>query len=334
MTNFIYNSLSNLLDLFGVQNQKQGVWAEDVDLEQIIEHVVDVVDPKIRVISRYAQKLVEPVAHSWAYLNEVAEIIPDSMQLSQSECARDPRIKLLFESQEVMQKLLQAAIPMLNETGTDSSQRRSNIYMLLCMDKKERNFLGAELAGDIIKREVKQTAVTFGNHKLLSAGYVEEKVKQGFKQCAFEGLLHNIHRLVMHSHNDHKSLVEKKMQLRQQLSTSKGPNGALTSAGECLSDAHPELTEIEQKITDARIKTESPQQHLTQAIEVLSHPEKYLEIKKQSVALNNLGIKSENTANGEIFVIDYAEVEIEHSLKHIALVVKCPREELSFNSMH
>jgi len=46
----------------------------------------------------------------------------------------------------------------------------SQCCALLCMHKMERTVLGVELAGDAIKKDVKQTAVNFTDHRILFPG--------------------------------------------------------------------------------------------------------------------------------------------------------------------
>ena len=262
------------------------------------EHVVDVVDPRIRVIGRYAQKLSQPLSHTWDYLTEMANVIPGEVTLDWDNFSNNPHMKLLFESQSALQQLLDTIDSLLQHHShdtTDKNRADSQLYMLLCMEKRERNFLGTELAGDIIKRDVMQTSVTFSNRKFLSAGYNEEDAKLGFKRCALEGLLHKTHGLIMQSRNEEKQLIARKRQLRQQLltmhETKYMQESSLFSHKGRLTDAHPELVDIERQLTDIRLKSESPSHHLSQIIETLMHPDQHLKMEKQSLTLNKLGIK-------------------------------------------
>ena len=305
-------------------------------MAQMVEHVVDVIDPKIRVIGRYAQKLNQPVSQTWDYLNDMANIIPGGVVLNRAQFSSDPRQKLIFDSQGVIQQLLDSLPQLMHEKVSDHSTRR--VYMLLCMDKSEHNFLGTELAGDIIKRDVMQTKVSFVNRKILSAGYTVDDAKLGFKNCALEGLLHKAHSIVLDSRNEQKQLIERKRQLHQELHTLHDakyrPHSSIFSRNDHLIDASPELLDIERQLAELRIKSESPDQHLSQTIEVLTHPEQYLKMEKHSMHVNNLGIKlsSDNAENR--FTIDYAEIEIEQSFKRTTMIVDCAAEEIFSQNIH
>lgn len=320
MGNYISNSLVNLLELFTSHTHKPGALKDAADLTQMVEHVVDVVDPRIRVIGRYAQKLSQPLSRTWDYLTEMANLIPGGVTINRENFTSDPRMKLIFDNQTELQQLLESASPLLHHHTNKKTQTSSDVFMLLCMEKRERNFLGTELEGDIIKRDVMQTSVTFSNRKFLSAGYNEEDAKLGFKKCTLDGLLHKAHGLIMQSHNEQKQLIARKNQLHKQ--------------HDRLADTHPELQDIKRQLTEVRIKSESPDHRLSQILEVLNHPEQYLKMETHSMRLSNLGIKLPDDAMENGFNIKYAEVEIEQSLKRAIMIVNCSADEIISRRVH
>ena len=338
MGNYISNPLINLFELFTSRGHKPSELKGGGDVAQLVEHVVDVVDPKIRVIGRYSQKLAQPVAHTWEYLNQLADRIPGGITLSRATFTRDPHMRLIFDTQAVVNKLLDTVIPLIDQNELNKAQASSQVYMLLCMEKTEHSFLGTELAGDILKRDVLQTKVTFSNRKFLSAGYNEEDAKLGFKKCAFEGLVNKAHGMIMESRKNQRQLIERKRQLHHQLHDTHASHhiehSSIFSRNDYLLNASPELLEIERQLADIRLKSESPDHHLLQIIEVLNHPEQYLKVDAQSMTLNNLRVKLSGNASEHGININYAEVDIEQLLKRITMIVSCSREEIFSYKMH
>lgn len=330
MSGHIPSSLTNLLDLFTTHPHKPSVLKCDVDVDQMVEHVVDVVDPKIRVIGRYAHKLMQPLSHTWDYLTDMADMVPDGVTLSSVTYSDDPRMKAIFSTQAVVQQLLGTIEPLLHEKQNNVTP--GQVYMLLSMEKKESSFLGAEINGDIIRRDVLQTKVTFSNRKFLSAGYDENDARLGYKRCALEGLLHKAHDLVLQSRNEQRQLIERKRELHHQLhATGKilpKDHSFIFTRNDYLDDAPPELIEIERQLTEMRIKSDSPDYHLDQIIEVLKHPEQYLRMESQSMVLSNLGVKLSGKTMDAGVNIDYAEVEVENELKRVTMIVNSPVEEI------
>lgn len=307
-------------------------------MPELIEHIVDVIDPKIRVINRYTQKLAPPLSHTWSYLNDMAGMIPGGPSLNRANFANNPMLKLIFKSPRELDQLLDN-LPDLTDDSADLN-KSEKVYLLLCMEKQEHNFFGSELAGEIIIRDVLQTKVNFVNHKILSAGFSEEDAKLGFEKCALEGLLHKAHELLLQSRDDLKLLVERKKQLHQQLRTIAQDSEQNTNSGivsrknSSVASSHPELINIERQIRDIRIKSESPDEHLLKIIEVLKHPDHYLRMQRNSMRLNNMGIKLSGGTTEKEITIEYSEVEIVNSLKRIALIAECPARNIFPQLVH
>ena len=101
-----------------------------------------------------------------------------------------------------------------------------------------------------------------------------------------------------------------------------------------LTDAHPELVNIERQLTEIRLKSESPSHHLSQIIETLMHPDQHLKMEQQSLTLNKLGIKLQGNTEEKGFKLEYADVEIEQSLKRTAMLVSCSTKDIFSRKLH
>jgi hypothetical protein len=336
MNSYVPQSLTNLVEFFTDRTHKQSALKGDIDVDQMTEHAVSAIDPKIRVINRYGHKLQAPIAYTWDYLNRIADLIPVDMAIGKSAYANDARVRILFESQETMQALLRSVKPLMELSDIKRDTRPSHIYMLLCMEMKEHQFLGADLTGEIIRREVQKTSVDFSQQKVLSAGYDAAKAKLGFKKCAFDGLIHKVHSIILQSNDEYRDLIQQKMTLRHKTPARKNSSDLHNSfidafVGQRDYDGvgrSPELKEIERKLMEVRTKSASPGQHLLQAIEVFNHPEQYLKIDKRTIMVNRFGIKLRAGSTDSGVNLDYADVEIEDELKRIAIIASCPSEEI------
>ncbi|MGD8558640.1 MAG: hypothetical protein PVH04_03175, partial [Gammaproteobacteria bacterium] len=95
-----------------------------------------------------------------------------------------------------------------------------------------------------------------------------------------------------------------------------------------LFDTHPELQEIERKLRELRNETASPDFHLEQAVKVLSHPDQYLKVDNQQIAVNKFGVKQSKANANNAVIIDYADIEIENELKRTSVIASCPLQEI------
>ena len=304
---------------------QQSFWRRS-QIAQAVEMVVDVVDPKIRVISRYNKRLQSAVETTWQYLDSLMKYLPAAMHISRKSFSIDPRVRVLFENADAMLRLLNESAHV--SEFFDAHPDAQTTYVFLSMEKNERNFLGVELDGEMLKREVMQTAVTFTDHHLLSPALSEQEAKEGIKCLGFVGLLNQANQVIMQSHLDVKRLEAKKQgitsEVRDLKAASKNSADAdvLTTASiEKLSN---ELHEVERELVQARMETDSPERHLQVIVDILQEPDKYLKADSQSLSVNNLGIKAE-----QAHIIEYMEVEIEKLFKRVAMIVSLHRGDLS-----
>ena len=160
----------------------------------------------------------------------------------------------------------------------------------------------------------------------------------GFKNCALEGLLQKAHDLVLASRSEHKHLIERKRQLHQELhainDSKYKDHSSLFTRNDHLLTAPPELLEIERQLTEIRIKSESPDHHLMQTIEVLSHPEQYIKIQNHSALLSSSGIVLPANTDQKGTAIEFAELEVENELKRVTMIINCSVDEVFPTKVH
>jgi hypothetical protein len=318
--------LTCLMDYMRRKSGYQASFWPRSEIAQAVEMVVDVVDPKIRVVSRYNKRLRSAVDTTWQFLDTLMKYLPATMHISRKSFSIDPRVRVLFENVDSMLRLLNESAH-LTEFFNSHPQAETS-FVFLSMEKNERTFLGVELDGDMLKRDVMQTAVTFADHHLLSPALHEQEAKEGIKCLGFVGLLNHVNQVIMQSHFDIKRLEESKREITAEIRNLKAT--AKTAATDdilktvSIEKLHNELNDVERGLVQARMETDSPERHLQFIVDVLQEPDKYLKIKSESLSVNNLGIKSE-----QAHVIGYAEMEIEKLFKRVAMVVSFHRDDLS-----
>lgn len=318
--------LTCLMDYMRSKSRYKASFWPRSEIAEVVEMVVDVVDPKIRILSRYNKRLRNSVETTWKYLDTLASYLPASMHISRKSFSIDPAVRVLFENVESMLRLLNESEKLTGFFTDHPNAEKAHVF--LSMDKNERTFLGVELDGEMLKRDVMQTAVTFTDHHLLSPALSEQDAKEGIKCLGFVGLLHKINQLITQCHYDVKKLEETKQgitsEIRNLKSTSKNAGDDEAFARASLEKLHDQLQEVEHDLVQARMKTDSPDRHVQFIVDVLGEPEEYLKVEEKSLSVNNLGIKTE-----QAHVIEYAEVEIEQLFKRVAMIVSFDRDDLS-----
>ena len=302
-----------------------------LDLSKQTEYVVDSIDPKIRVVYRYARKLAKPIRITEEYLLGLSDLIPGEMNINANSVTLDPRIQLFFKNTEQMQKVFNGSQKLMGFLSQNSNQKLENVYALLCMNKTERTTFGVRLKGQILLREVRQQTVSFSSHRLIEPAATAAEARQGFKRCAFDDLLTRTNKIILQHNENYQQLVTQKAALLKTFKSERVDHAFKNSfafSPNSWVSSHPELLRLDQEINDQKLNIASPEQHLERVRETLSHPEDYIKVDKTSIVLDRLGVKLDSDTQKDSYKIDLAEVAVDQRPEHFSVVIKYPIDAL------
>ena len=329
--NHFVESAMQLLGLGAQQPPpRKGKKLSGTELAKITEQVVDSVDPKIRIIPRYEKKLRAPLSTALAYLDELVEQIPAPLIIAAPNPAIDPRLHLFFPNAQDMHMLFRSTPELMDLQYDLRRQGKTHSYVLLCMEKTEQTVFGMELHGSILKRDVRQSLVKFNNHLLLSPGATAAQAREGFRQCAFDGLLRKALEKIVMLNYKHKQLIKQRGELYKEHHLHKHSyvNENFFLANHETDYLPPDIKEVEQQLSDIKSQIASPQKHLDITTDILSRPEDFLTAVTSSFTLNRLGIKLSAGSEEPGYRIDGAELSIEDNIKRFAVILRLPNEGL------
>src|SRR5260221_3356933 len=141
-----------LLDwLFAAEKPDAGV------MGQAIDSVVEGVEPKVKMHSRYRQKLEPCVRKSIDYLRSLAREPLEPVLLTRAAWTSDPRVNACFATAHEVPACLGRSVELRrffdNNPGPEA-------YALLGMKKEERSTLTVD--------DIQQTLVSFSGHRLVA----------------------------------------------------------------------------------------------------------------------------------------------------------------------
>ena len=156
-------------------------------VEMAIERAVDGTDPRMRALSGYRKRLRAPVIHAGEHVIALVDSLPAPAPATHAEFGANARLAALFASAEHMREVF-AADAALGEFR-DHHPGSEPVTALLLAERVEKNVLGVELDGEMLKRDVKQTAVNFRSHRLVDPDVSEPETRRQLKRRAFDHLL-------------------------------------------------------------------------------------------------------------------------------------------------
>lgn len=257
-------------------SEKHGAYPESL-IEMATERAVDGTDPRLRGLPGYRKRLRAPVIHAIDHVIALVDSMSAPLPAASSDYASDPRLMAMFASAGDMLETFgkSKALKDYRESHADSGKR---VTALLVAERAEKNVLGIDLAGDIIRREVAQVAVNFHNHRLLDPAETEEECRRLLKRRAFDHLLSLSLLRITEAKGERAELKHQNDLLRRKLKDLK--MGGWDFEEE--SDARPEpaalqaeLDEIERQLGELGADSDTLNRHLDIIADLLAESEKH-----------------------------------------------------------
>jgi len=293
-----------------------------------VERVVDATDGRIRLVSGYRKKLQDVIRSSLAFADELVEQIPGGIEVNRHTFVTDPYVNAYFANVSDMRTIFSRSSEITDFMEGYGDNDAAECCALLCMQMTEKTVLGMELSGDILKKDVRQVAVNFSDHRIYSPAPCEAETRQGLKQCLFDGLVTNaverITRMRLANYRLNAELqILKSRQRRQQTALQKSADAAKSREYE---DTCRQLDQLEAELSKTPLAT--PQATMEQVITVFKNPEDFVRLRKFSRLLNKMGILVENPAAQPCNEIHLTEVTIGEGSPRIVTLARFPRCEI------
>jgi hypothetical protein len=272
--------------------EQQGRYPESL-IEAAIERSVDGTDPRLRAVFGYKKHLRPSVIHAIDHVVALVNGIPAPLPAGRSDYNADLRLKALFASADRMQEVFGNDVE-LNEFCGKSDSGAERVIALLLAERVEKNVLGMEMAGDMLRRDVAQVSVSFRNHRLIEATTKEADTRRQLKRRAFDHLLTLALARIADVHGERADLARQRDLLQRKLS-------ALQRGGwsfEAVEGAPPEhevliaeLQEIEKALSKLGADRDALQGRLDIVADLLGHAEQQLWAEDFVSHLDNMNIR-------------------------------------------
>ena len=296
-------------------------------LTEALEQVVEGVDPAIRYVRGYRRKLHDAMQISLRFADDVVAEIPGAIDVSRENFVSDPYVNAFFVNAEDLQAIFSHSSE-IREFMDDCGSEVPGCFALLCMRKTEKTVFGVELAGDMLRHDVQQTAVSFSDHRIYSPAPTESGSRDGLRHCLLQGLAtHALERIMRQKVGNHRLQQEHhdlNVRLRQlQRRDEAGAEGSDAPEAKAIGL---QLKAIEQQLLHSRMA--APEESLRQLHTVFTRPDHYLRIQKSTLRLNRMGIKIDDQSAQPHNTVHLTEVTIGEEAPRVVTLARFPGEEL------
>jgi hypothetical protein len=275
-------------------------------LHEAVDAIVDAVEPKVRMHSRYRQKLEPAVRTTLVHLRSLAQAPLEPVELSRAAWARDARVNAFFATADDVRTVLGRS-PDLQEFFAHSGAQEA--YALLAMHKTE-------------KREETRTLVSFSDHRIvapaetLAAARLEvgRRILLRLAQAALVRIVAVDEKAT--ELESHKAYLGARLRLLR------------VSEDKDTGDIERELKKTVDAFIEAKGSLATLDGYIGHIGEVFSHPERYVALTHTALRVDRLGVKVEGEASGPVNDLVLAELSIGTDLHAVIAVARCPRAEM------
>jgi hypothetical protein len=301
-----------------------------------IERTVDGTDPWLRAVSDYKRRLRPAVVHAIDYVVALVDGMAQPISMAPDNYRDVPLLRTLFISSTEVRELIVGDRNLADFLRVQTDALPC-VTALLALEKHQKIFMGAELSGDIVLRDVPQTAVSFEASRLIDPSVSERQTRRQLKRRAYDhllGLALKCITMVKGERNElerRRSLLQSKLNLLQRGGW--GFDASPSSEKLDISGLEEMLGGIEQQLLELGGDDNMLEVYLEVVIDVLSRPEEHIWYKKETLVLDRMGIKrSEVTSEAPAVTLETIGNDLGRSL--VVALVSISGEVIRSSSAH
>lgn len=294
-------------------------------LRQSVEEVVDIADPVIREASKYRKLLQPPVEGAMKYCSTMVDAIPGPFALSRKSYNDDPFIKALFATPDELEEVLRIS----PETKAFREQgHKGETIALLTMTRQEKTIFCHQQEGEICRRDVKQQAVNFIDHRLVALAANLDKTKNKLIHRGLEFLSTMAMEKITTLRARKAELQEQKQYFSAMLKILGGKAHAFEMFAapdpkkrDDIRKVEQKLAEIENELSEVRRQIATPEHSLGFVKKIMGSPDESLMMESQSYRLDWMNVRVDDMPDAEGNEIALAEFSSGEELKRSAVLV-------------
>ena len=304
-------------------------------IEAATERAIDSTDPRLRALGNYRRRLREPVQCAARRVNTLVDELAPAVEISRRNYGNDPRLRAFFVSADHLQEVLGGMKSVRDYLQSISGPLPDTIYGLLTMEWSERTVLGSEQTGEILRRDVKQVAVTFFDHRFVSTAATEADARWEMKKRGYDYLLKVALERILATRGKRQDLKRERQLLNKKIDAMRAGDWGLEGMfAEAETDAQDpagleaQIAAVEQELLSLGSDAESLQRSLEELAQVLEQPAQWLARRKLSMRLNYMGVRVEESSREPSTLLEVNELYSASGARRLILPVYLPRAEL------
>lgn len=320
--------LQKLAAFLSVRNTNS---AHDAYVNRIVEQVVDSIDPRLRGIARYAWKIRPAVDRMLEYADHACAVLPGPIEFSRHAWSNDPCVRALFATATELQTVFSQNPDIAEHFESPLS---TDAYVILGMQKTEKTVYGVEINGQIMRRDVPQISVSFGDYRISHPASHEQALRTKLRERALNEFIAQALSRVAELSDRKEGVRKRKTSLQVNLKALERRQAGLSQVFENNSDLQKKidttrksLAEVEQECSDIRDRFGTLSDVLQHVVTLLSAPEDLIDVAPFTLCLDQMNHLVETREADHDQRITLAQVNFGKGFSRMGILAKFPRRD-------
>lgn len=161
----------------------------DAVVAQAIEHIVQVVDPALRMAGGLEHRLEPAVKAALDYCAGLTARLPEPLEVNTGVFATDPLVHAFFASNEDIESMLGRSEAVREFLSDGSNAFATECYALLGMRRQTKTVMGTALHGEMLQADAPRQLLYFTDHTLRELTHSEADTRARLNVVAFDSLI-------------------------------------------------------------------------------------------------------------------------------------------------
>ncbi len=182
-----------------------------------VDAVVEAVDPRLCMVTGYRRRLVPALREAIRVIDAQFASLPEPLEVSRAQWSREPLLRAAFTTPDAMQQLFDGHRPLRRFLAGAEARGAEAIYAGLGMSLDIDKRFGHALQGDTVQRDVAQTALSLGDHRLSAFATSAAQLAESVRQRVLQDLATRATQAVFGSRMRKERLGEERIKLQMRL---------------------------------------------------------------------------------------------------------------------
>jgi hypothetical protein len=269
--------------------------ANDTLTREACERIVQLANPRLRFAHRYRQRLAPALRTAMDYARSVVAGVPPALDASPAAWQSNPAMRAFFATGEDVLRTF-SQLPELR-AWFEANPAQLEVYTVLSMMLVEKHGLGAALEGDVVRRDVPQTTISFSDHRARMFGASEMQLREEIERRIVDQLSLSAVVNATDDHSRREVLEQERALLRMRLRLLQRQGAGVSGLGLRV---NPELGEAariqmdlamnEANLNSLSVGRESLDYQLERLCDVLSNPEQHFSVSTRQLRIDRMNV--------------------------------------------